>query len=126
MSYENLNGLSPFTLPAASTSIGAFEAVTMSGGNVDHPTDGAAILGVTRSVDDSTSNPLAAIYPPGSIAKLKFAASTVSAGDQFAVSTAGLGTAVAAGEYSQGFVVAGSSGGANRVLSVLLSPIGTT
>lgn len=129
MANENLNGMSPFSLPA-STAVGQYEAVTVNGSGVAvHPADGGPIIGVTRAVQSSGSTsatPVASIYPPGSIAKLKFAASTVSVGDQFAVSTAGLGTAVAAGEISNGIVVAGSSGAANRVLSVLITPIGTT
>lgn len=127
MSAENLLGGLPHSMPAASTSLAAFEAVTINGsGQCDHPVAGAPIIGVIRAIDDSTTTPMASIYPPGSIAKLKFAASTVGVGDQFAVSTAGLGIAVGAGNYSAGFVMAGSSGSANRVLSVLLSNIGTT
>lgn len=52
------------------------------------------------------------------IVKVQMAASTLSAGDYVAASTAGLGIAPTSDAYACGQIVSGSSGGAGRVVSV--------
>lgn len=125
---ENLNGLTPFTL-VASTAVGQFEAVSWNGSAVVHPASGARITGVVRTLESSgstSSTPVATLYPPGSIAIVKAAGSTVSAGDFVSFSTAGYAKALASGDYCAGQVIAGSSGSTGRYLSVLIAPYGTT
>lgn len=126
---ENLNGMTPFTV-TASAGLTAYRGVALNAaGLAVKPAAGAPIVGVIREVTSSTASgytPVAALYTNGMIAKMEATASTVSVGDLVAVSTAGQAVALQAGNYAIGTVVAGSSGAAGRILSVLLAPIGTT
>lgn len=127
MAIEHMMGQDPWTLPA-STGIAAFRFVTMSGGNAALATSGtASVIGVTTiGTTGSTSDSSVGIYPLGSVAKVTAPASTVAKGDKVSCSTAGQVAALGAGDFEVGIVVAGSSGGAGRVLSVLLTNAGTT
>ena len=126
---ENLNGMTPFTM-TASTGLRQYRAVAVNtSGVAAEPTAGASIVGVIRHLTESTASghtPTVALYTNGMIAKMEATASTVAVGDNVQVSTAGEAIALASGGYAIGTVVAGSSGAANRILSVLLAPIGTT
>lgn len=59
------------------------------------------------------------------VVKLRMAASTLAAGQYVASSTAGLGIAPTTDAYVAGLIVAGSSGAANRVVTVQLHAFGT-
>lgn len=114
-----------------STGLRQYRAVTMSGSKVGKPSAGAPIVGIL--VDQGTTGVAAsaaarrrvAVQMAG-VAKIEATSSTLKAGAQWATSTAGEAIPVAAGHYSQGFVISGSSGGANRILTVSIQPIGTT
>jgi hypothetical protein len=60
------------------------------------------------------------------LTKIIAPASTLSVGDLVASSSVGRADPPAAGEYTVGRIVNGSSGGAGRVLTIALEPIGTT
>lgn len=128
MAFENLNGMTPFSVDAT-TGLLQYQAVAIGANGAVAPTDGAAIGGVIRSSGTTASTStggVVALYVNGMVAKVLAAGSTMAVGDQCSVSTAGRVTALAAGDYAIGHVVGGSSGSTDRVLSVLLAPIGTT
>jgi hypothetical protein len=60
------------------------------------------------------------------ISKMRPTASTLGIGDLVASSTAGEPIPVAAGDFTVGRVVRGSSGSTGRIISVQIEPIGTT
>jgi hypothetical protein len=123
------NGINPFPAVAASTGLPQYTLVAItSTGGVDHPTAGAPVSGVlyTGSTYSTNDSQVCDVMPPGAIVKVKAAASTLGVGDGCAATTAGTVTVLAGGDYRIGTVFAGSSGGANRVISVLLDNIGTT
>lgn len=126
MAFETPDGL--ITVPAT-TGLVQYRFVSLNtSGYAAKPTDGAAILGVVHSggTTGSTVEPQYITVQTRGVAKVEADASTVSAGDQVAASTLGRVTPLGSGDYSVGFVVGGSSGGAGRILSVYLAPIGTT
>ena len=87
-----------------------------------------AILGVLISSGStaSTSVDRVGVVQLTGIAKIEAASSTMSVGDPVAISTAGQAVVLSANDFCVGRVVAGSSGGANRILSVFLQPLGST
>lgn len=125
MAYES--NLNLATLPGT-TGLVQYQAVIVnSAGRAAKPgsTAGIAVVGVTQ-VSSSANDVPVTVALTGSITKIKAAASTLSAGDQFQCSSAGRAEPLTAGAYSCGYVVSGSSGGADRVLTVALMAIGTT
>lgn len=92
------------------------------------PAAGAAALGVITSAGTtgSTVDPGYVTVQIDGVAKVEAASGTLAAGDLVAATTLGQVTALGAGDYAIGRVVSGSSGGANRILSVAILPIGTT
>lgn len=115
-----------------STGLRQFRAVTMTGSEkVGYPAVGNPIIGIL--VDQGTTGVAAAAAARrrvsvcmGGIAKIEAPGSTLAAGDQWSASSVGHARAVAAGHYVCGYVIAGSSGSTNRILTVSIQPIGTT
>jgi hypothetical protein len=126
MSYENLAGMNPITLPAT-TGLPQYSLVGLNGsGELVAATTGAPIVGVAHDgTTDSTARNACKIYPVGCIAPVKFVSDTAAAGDYVTVGAGGLAASGnGSTEWVIGRVVRGSSGGANRVLSVLLTNSG--
>ena len=93
-----------------------------------YPAAGAPIDGVIYSsgTTGSTETPRPIAIATRGIVKVSAPASTLSAGDLCTASSIGQAANTTAGDYVVGRVVDGSSGGAGRILAVLLNPIGTT
>lgn len=85
--------------------------------------NGVSILGVLQN---KPSDDQAASIMIDGVSKVKAAGSTVAAGDLVTSSSVGLAAAAAGGEYVVGRVLLGSSGSTGRMLTVALSPVGTT
>lgn len=117
------------TYPAGSTNLEQFTFVGMNtSGQVVRPSAGAPIVGVLQNKPNSNGTddgPAASVMLNG-VSKIKAPASTLSIGDLVATSTAGYAIPPSAGHYTVGRIVNGSSGGAGRILSVQIDPIGTT
>ena len=125
MAWESNLGPNTFI---ASTGLRQFRAVVYSGTAMGYPSAGAAIDGVIVSdgtTGSTSASQVVAVQSYG-VAKIEASASTLAAGDLCAASSVGYAVPSSAGDYTIGRVVDGSSGAANRVLSVLLLPIGTT
>lgn len=84
---------------------------------------GGSVFGVLQNkpLDDE-----AGTIAISGVSKVRATASTLAQGDLCAASSAGYAIPLGAGHYAVGRVVEGSSGAVDRVLSVLISPIGTT
>jgi hypothetical protein len=92
-------------------------------GQATHPSSGAAAIGVLQN-QPKTENDMATVMVSG-VSKVKLnAASTVGVPDLVAVSTDGEVIALAAGDAAVGRIVAGTSGGAGRIVSVLIGSVG--
>jgi hypothetical protein len=127
MARENPVLVVPF--PTTSTGLVQFQAASLStSGNLIAATTDLSPVGILQ--EGSTGSTV----PPRSlpvmvlgISKLKLdSASTVAVPEIVSASTVGAKTPVA-GDFILGMIVEGSSGGANRVVSVLLSgPGGST
>jgi hypothetical protein len=116
------------TAPAGSTALAAaqYRFVTLDGtGKAILPgsTAGPSVFGVLQNKPANTE---AASVMINGLSKVKATASTLAAGDLCAASSAGFAVPLVAGDYAVGRIVAGSSGGAGRVLTVSIEPIGTT
>ncbi len=126
MTYQMNQG--PVTL-SATTGLTQHRFVTLGASDLAYPSAGGRITGVLISSgttgSTSTVDISAAVQTVG-IAKVSAPASTVSKGDFIAASSVGQAVPTSAGDYVVGQVVEGSSGGAGRLLSVLISPVGTT
>lgn len=131
MAYEHLMGMNPWTA-TASTGLRQYRFVIVNGsGNAAYPTStaGVAVDGVIRgygTTGSTSDSQVVSVYPMGSIAMVEAAASTMAAGDLVQASSVGQAEPLTAGAYCVGRVVAGSSGAANRVLSIRIENIGTT
>ena len=122
------NHPNPVTL-TASTGITQYRFVTASATGVAYPTAGAAALGVTVSsgtTGSTADNRSVSVVMPGGIVKVSAPASTLSKGDAVTASSRGQAVPSSAGDYVNGYVVDGTSGGAGRLLSIALVPVGTT
>ena len=135
MALSNLNGTDPWSGVAGSTGFDQYSAVVVSaytagsGPTLIRPVAGVAISGVIMSAGSTVStedNQVVTVWGNGAKVKLRAADSTMAAGDQCSITTAGYASTLAAGDYVIGQVVEGSSGATGRILGVLLSPIGTT
>jgi len=125
MAYE-IPGFA-FTLPASanlSTFQYTFVTVDAAGEAGPPATTGEAILGVLQN--KPTVQGQAASIMVNGISKITAPASTLAEGDLCEASTAGQAIPLAAGGNAVGRIVSGSSGGAGRVLSVLITPYGST
>lgn len=113
------------TLPA-STDLSAFQfafVTVNASGEAAMPAAGASVYGVLQN--KPFTGEAASIMTNG-ISKMVVPASTLSVGDLVATSTDGEPVPLSTGDYAVGRVVRGSSGGAGRILSVQIEPIGTT
>lgn len=125
MAYE-IPGFA-FTLPAsADLSASQYTFVTVdTAGEITLPaTTGEAVLGVLQN--KPTVQGQAASIMVNGISKITAPASTLAQGDLVEASTDGEAIPLAAGGNAVGRIVEGSSGGAGRILSVLIQPYGST
>jgi len=79
--------------------------------------------GVLYSITSTTSSTgsQAVAVAVGGVVKLQMAASTIAAGNYVAINASGLGAAPSTDAYVFGRVIAGSSGSAGRIASVLIN-----
>lgn len=128
MAYQNLSG--PGLSMPATTGLSAMRGVTVnSAGKAAYPAaKGDPIIGIITAVEESTAaaNPVVTIGRVGDVNFLEAQASTMSVGDAFCIDTSGRAATVAAGNYTCGYIVEGSSGAVGRQLSALVVPVGTT
>ena len=92
-------------------------------------TVGLAPLGVLISSGSTSSTSIDRVgtVQMTGIAKVEASASTLAVGDIVSASSIGQAQpATNAGDFVCGRIVAGSSGGANRILSIALQPLGST
>lgn len=132
MAFENL--ANPVSV-LASTGLRQYRGVAMgvsASGKVGYPaasTIGQSILGVINDAG-TTGSTKAGQYVSmawGGVVKMEAEASTLHAGSWISCSTLGRAqTTTNVGDAVVGKVIAGSSGAANRILSVLLLPVGST
>lgn len=126
MAFEIPDGL--ITVPAT-TGLTQFRLVALdSAGKAAYPSAGTAVDGsiVGAGTTGSTVDPQYITIATRGVVKVSALASTVSAGDTVTATSVGHVSATTAGDYVIGRVVSGTSGSTGRILSVLLSPIGTT
>lgn len=129
MAVDYKNGLNGYPLIASSTGIPQYRFVTItSTGGAGYPALGAPVAGVayTGSTASTADSQVITVMPPGGVWKVACTASTLAVGDAVAASSVGYAVPTSAGAYRVGTVLAGSSGGANRIVSVLVDNIGTT
>lgn len=130
MAFENEG---PLSLPA-STGLRQYRFVSINtSGNVAYPngsTVGQPVLGVIESegTTGSTRDVSVAVGSiRGQVYKVEAEASTLAAGDWCSASSVGrVQTCTNAGDSIVGKIVGGSSGAANRLLSVMLLDVGST
>lgn len=114
------------SFPTTSTGIGQYRAVNIStSGNVIYTASNGPNIGVTQAGSTgSTTPPNTLPVMVSGVSKLAGAtASTVGVGEIIANTSIGKAKPMAAASYPLGKVVAGTSGGAGRVLSVLLAGV---
>lgn len=131
MAYEKIGETDTF--PFGSTGLRQYRFVRLSTAGITAPTGstvGLSVLGVlissgtTGSTD--ASGKVGTVQLTG-IAKVEASASTLSVGDVVSASTIGQAQpATNAGDFVVGRIVDGSSGAANRILSIALSPLGSS
>ncbi len=125
MAYE-IPGFA-FTLPAAadlSASQYTFVTIDASGEAVLPATTGEGVLGVLQN--KPTAQGQAASIMVNGISKITAPASTLAEGDLVEASTDGEAVPLGTGASAVGRIVSGSSGGAGRLLSVLIQSLGST
>ncbi len=128
MAYEKIGITDTYTL---STGIRQYRGVRLTSTGIAYPSGSTARLACLGILISSGSTSSTSVDRVGTvqitgIAKIEAASSTLSKGDAYAVSTAGQAVEVTATDFAMGRVVAGSSGGANRILSVTIQPLGST
>lgn len=105
-------------------SLRQFTFVTVdANGHAAAPVAGASVFGVLQNKPGDDE---AATVMINGMSKIIAPASTLSVGDLVATSTAGQPVPPGVGDYVVGRITHGSSGGAGRVLTVAIEPIGTT
>lgn len=123
------------TLPFADTSTGIrqWRCVVLKSSGLVLPkasTVGQSITGVLISAGTTGSTSTAGLVGTvqiNGVCKVEAESSTISAGDLVSASSVGrVQSSSNAGDYVIGRVIAGSSGAANRVLTVHLQPLGST
>lgn len=118
-----------YSMPAATTGIAKYRFVTGNAGSVSYPAAGGlGVIGATLTTFSSatTSTGRWGTVATQGIVKVSAPSSTLALGDRCSASTLGQAVPLSAGYNELGTVVQGSSGGAGRVLSVLLTFMGTT
>ena len=131
MAYENYAGGYPVSFPTGTTGLARWRFVSLTtAGNAQYSAAGGGgavgviVDGTTGST--SVSNTVVSVQMSG-IAKVSAPASTVGIGQTVTTDANGQIVTVTAGDVAVGVVVAGSSGGADRIMSVLLgTPAGST
>ncbi len=111
---------------AASTDLSGhqYKFVTVaSDGRLALPSTGASVFGVLQN--KPTEDQAGTVMIAG-ISKIKATASTMGLGDLVYTDSSGRASTGGAGDYAVARVVGGSSGAVDRVLSVEITPIGTT
>ncbi len=118
------------TLPCVTTGIIQYSFVNVStAGRVIYTTLGGNSVGVIQDgTTSSTVDPTAATVMVSGVSKVRVvSSSTVGVGDVIAASSRGSVVATTAAAKRLGQIVAGTSGGANRIVSVLLAtPVGNS
>ena len=115
------------TFPCVTTGLARYRFVNIStAGNVIYTVAAGESIGVIQDgTTGSTVDPTCASVMISGISKVAVStASTIGVGQTVAASSRGSAVVAIAASYAVGKVVAGTSGGANRVVSVLLSPAG--
>lgn len=130
MAYEKVGETDTFTL---STGIRQYRFVRLNASTgLQYPsgsTVGLAVLGVLISSGSTSSTSIDRVgtVQLTGIAKVEAAASTLAVGDVVSASSIGQAQpATNAGDFVVGRIVAGSSGASNHIVSVALSPLGST
>lgn len=131
MAYENYAGSAPVTFPTATTGLARWRFASLStAGNAQYSVagGGGAVGAIIDGTTGSTSaNNISVSVQLTGIAKVSAPASTVGVGQTVTASSLGQAVPVTAGDVAVGLVVAGSSGAAGRILSILLgTPAGST
>ena len=111
------------SLPSVTTGLVRYQfgSVTTAGNVVACSTDLIPVGVIQDGSTGSTVLPTAVSLMVSGVSKVRLdSASTVGVGQLVAASTVGAKTCVA-GDYVAGLIVAGTSGGADRVVSVLLA-----
>lgn len=114
------------SLPCISTGIGQYKFVDIStAGNVIRPTANGQTIGVSQTgTTGSTVDPKSITVMISGISKLAGStASTCGVGEVVAATTLGGIKPMTAAAIPAGRIIAGSSGAANRVLSVLIASV---
>lgn len=114
------------SLPCATTGLVRYKFVDIStAGNVIHPLANGQTIGVIQDgTTGSTVDPTNVSVMISGVSKVAVtSASTVGVGEVVGVTTAGSPTAMAAASIPAGRVIAGTSGAANRVLTVLIAGV---
>lgn len=114
------------SLPCATTGIAQYRAVTVStAGNVIYTVSNGPTIGVTQTgTTGSTEDPKSITVMISGVSKLAVStASTCGVGEIIACTSRGSAKPMAAASYPMGMIIAGTSGGASRVVSVLLSGV---
>lgn len=104
----------------AATDLYKFVVNTTAGVVLPNTTGNVLPIGVLYGRTSTTNSGQAVPVAIGGVVKVNMAASTLAAGDFVGSSTAGLGIAPTTDAYTAGQIVAGSSGGAGRKVSVKL------
>jgi hypothetical protein len=131
MAYEKIGETDTF--PFASTGIRQYRFVVVSTAGIGLPnasTVGQSVLGVLISSGSNASTEQLGKYGTvqfTGIAKVEAESSTITTGALVSASTVGRAQpATNAGDFVVGRIVSGSSGGANRIISVALTPLGSS
>lgn len=115
------------TFPCVTTGIARYRFVDIStAGNVIYTVVNGPTIGVIQDgTTGSTVDPTNVSVMINGVSKVAVStASTVGVGQTVAASSRGSIVGAAAASYAVGRVVAGTSGGAGRVVSVLINPVG--
>lgn len=117
----------PITVDAT-TGLTQYRFAVVGASGAAYPAAGAPIDGVIYSsgTTGSTETPRPVTLMTRGVCKVSAPSSTLSVGDLCCASSIGQAAPTSAGDYVVGRVVAGTSGGAGRILSILINPIGTT
>lgn len=115
------------SLPCATTGIARYRFVNIStAGNVIYTVANGESIGVIQDgTTGSTVDPTNVAVMIAGVSKVAVStASTIGVGQTVGASSRGSAVVAVAASFAVGKVLAGTSGGAGRVLSVLLSPVG--
>ena len=129
MAWDNDSNI--VSLPA-STGLRQYRLVTVGASGVQYPsgsTLGQPIVGVivSEGTTGSTSDSQTVAVQVAGVAKVEMAASTLATGGWISASSVGQGQpSTNAGDALVGKIVDGSSGAANRIVSVFLCNLGSS